>query len=87
MSDDIEQAIFIDLNKAVKSCHKCENFRNFPKNKPDFPLYFCVGSDESYNRKCEKYLPCIIENISQNCMANFLIKDINFSEKTLFSLD
>lgn len=87
MRYEIKQAIFIDVNKAVKTCHKCENFKILPKVKPDFPLYFCVNSNEIYSKCEEKYLPCIVENVSQNCMANFLIKDINFSEKTLFSLD
>lgn len=87
MNEGEEKAIFIDINQAIKICHKCEKFKQLPIAKPNFPIYFCVNSDEKFNRKSEKYLPCIIENISQNCMANFLIKDINFSKKSLFALD
>lgn len=87
MNKDEKKAIFIDINEAIKICHKCENFKNLPVSKPNFPVYFCVNANDNFNRKSKKYLPCIIENVSQKCMANFLIKDINFSEKSLFALD
>lgn len=87
MNDNDIQSIFIDINKAIEVCHKCEKFKNLPKNKPNFPIFFCAKSDENFNENDEKYLPCIIENVSQKCMANFVLKDIKFTELNLWALD
>ncbi len=40
MDENDIQSIFIDINKAIEACHKCEKFKILPKNKPNFPIYF-----------------------------------------------
>lgn len=87
MDENDIQSIFIDINKAIEACHKCEKFKILPKNKPNFPIYFCAQSNENFHDCNEKYLPCIIKNISCKCMANFLIKNIEFTDLNLWSLD
>ncbi len=80
-----KKSIYIDINSAVEICRQCKNFKKLPPKRTNFPIFFCTKSDEKIKHQNEKYLPCIAENISHKCMANFIIKNLKISELILHS--
>lgn len=87
MDKSNRQPIYVDINKAVSICGKCKKFKKIAPKITDVPVFFCTEINEKFNFNNEKYLPCIAENISQTCMANFIIKNIKISELILWSFN
>ena len=84
MKNKKNKLLFLDINRAIIVCLKCQKYKNQKENNNQEynNIYFC--SKEKLNIPNKKILPCILKNYSQKCMANFFIENIDLTQYLLW---
>lgn len=78
MKENQNPLTIVDFDRAIKQCQQCDKFHNISDKslQKKRNIIFCTERADILKNK--KYLPCILNNISEKCMAEFLTLNIDY---------